>query len=305
MVSAEGDVIDSHKQVYNLAFGIYGFSEYYRATGNFESLNRAIQLFRLIEEHCYDRLNRGYFEACTREWLPTDEMRLGPMDLNEKKSMNTHLHLLEAYTNLFRVWPDRRLRQSLTELIRVMAERIVDRETGHFQLFFDEFWNVRSHKVSYGHDIEGSWLLWEAAETLGNKEVFSSTRDLVIRMADTVYREGLDTEFGGLYNEKEDGNILLDGEKVWWVQCEAMVGFLNAFQLTERRSFFDSALEIWRFSNEYLIDKVHGEWFYTVSRQGKPIESLDKVGPWKCPYHNGRACMELINRLNEILAEKA
>jgi mannobiose 2-epimerase len=300
-VDANGAVGDTRKHLYNLAFGIYGLSEYYRATGNYESLDRAIRMFKLIEERCYDPDNRGYLEAFTREWHPAADLRLGGGDMNESKSMNTHLHLLEAYTNLFRVWPDERLRRALAELIEVMAQKIADSQTGHFRLYFDEAWNPKSGRISFGHDIEGSWLLCEAAEAISEKDILTSTRALAVRMAEAVYGEGLDPECGGLFNEQEDGCVLDEGAKVWWVQCEALVGFLNAFQLTGKPCFFDAALAIWKFSVEYLSDKVHGEWYDTVSRQGKPDESLDKVGPWKCPYHNGRACMEAVSRLNAII----
>lgn len=299
MVDFRGRVTCDRKQVYNLAFGIYGLSEYYRATGEREALNRAIRLFHLIEEHCYDQANRGYLEACARDWSLTDELRLSPKDLNEKKSMNTHLHLLEAYTNLFRVWQDERLREKLRELLKVMLTRVIDPETNHFKLFFDERWNSKAEIVSFGHDIEGSWLLCDAAEALGDEQLLGSVRERAVEMARKVYEEGIDTEYGGLYNEVEVG-MKPDTRKIWWPQCEAVVGFINAHQLTGREDFSEAAFQIWRFCDRFLLDKIYGEWFYSVTREGSPIQTDDKVGPWKCPYHNGRACMEVMSRLGNI-----
>lgn len=299
MLDHRGVVIDPRKQLYNLAFGIYGLSEYYRATGIKESLRRAIQLFQLIEQHYYDRVNKGYYEACSRDWLLTYDMRLSKKDLNEKKTMNSHLHLMEAYTNLLRVWDNDQLRHSLDELIQVTINHIISPQTCHFNLFFDESWNPKLNMISFGHDIEGSWLLTEAATVMGDEKLFNIVKEKTVKMAQKVYEEGLDNEYGGLFNEFID-EVLQDPSKVWWPQCEAMVGFINAFELTGKEYFLKAAYQIWRFIDRYLVDRVNGEWFGEVSRDGKPNQTHDKVGPWKCPYHNGRACMEIISRLGKL-----
>ncbi len=296
MVDHRGKATNPVKHVYNLAFGIYGLSEYYRATGETESLSRAIQLFKMIEECCYDHRNKGYLEARARDWSPSNQWRLGPKDLNVEKSMNTHLHLLEAYTNLKRVWSDEQLKNKLSELIEVILHKVIDPETSHFQLYFNEDWDSKTKLISFGHDIEGSWLLTEAAKELGDQVLLDKVQKIAIAMAQKVYEEGLDLKTGGLFNESENGT-LKGTSKVWWPQCEAMVGFINAFELTGKEYFFEAAYEIWSFIERYLVDLINGEWFGEVSGGGKPNPSHDKVGSWKCPYHNGRACMEAIKRL--------
>jgi mannobiose 2-epimerase len=295
-VDTLGRVVNSRKQVYNLSFGIYGFSEYYRATGVPESLDRAIRLFWLIEQNCYDSGNMGYFEARSRDWTSIDDTRLSPLDLNEQKSMNTHLHLLESYTNLLRVWDNAQLRNKLHELIKVAITYLIDPQTSHFKLFFDERWNSKADLISMGHDIEGSWLLYEAAGVLGDEDLLAKVKNIAIAMAQRVYEEGIDPEYGGLFNELENG-ILRSNVKIWWPQCEAMVGFFNAFQLTGEKHFWEAAHGIWQFIQRHLLDKENGEWFGGTTREGVPIKNYYKVGPWKCPYHNSRACMELIARL--------
>lgn len=296
MADYQGNPVNTRKQIYNIAFGIYGLSEYYRATGEKESLDRAIQLFRDVEKYSYDKENRGYFEAFTREWAEIGDMRLSPKDLNAEKSMNTHLHVLEAYTNLYRVWKDRELERKLEELIHVTADHIIDNHTWQFKLYFDRTWRSLNHHISYGHDIEGSWLLYEAAEVLGNRELVEKCRGIAVRMAQKVYEDGIDREYGGLLYEAE-GQALIDPRKHWWPHAEAMVGFMNAYQLTGEEHFYRTSWEMWKFTDRYIIDHEHGEWFSLLTRDLKVIGEAPKVEPWKCPYHNSRACFELLERL--------
>lgn len=300
MVDDQGKVMNSDKLVYNLAFGIYGLSEYFRASKVPESLEKAMKLYNLIEKNCYDQFNQGYFEACTREWALKEDMQLSPRDLVAKKSMNTHLHLLEAYTNLFRVWKHPILKDKLQELIQVMEDYIINQENYHFKLFFDEQWNSKINTLSYGHDIEGSWLLYEAAEVLGEPNLLHTVRDISIAMAQKVLDEGIDQEYGGLYNEIENG-VLKNADKAWWPQCEAMVGFFHAYHLTGKHNFLEAVYQIWDFTAHHLLDYEYGEWFGETSREGTPSQEYYKVGPWKCPYHNGRMCLELISRIEKCL----
>lgn len=302
MVDFKGDLVDGKKQIYNLAFGIYGFSEYYRATGIKEGLSRAIELFNLIEQYSYDELNKGYIEALDREWNILSDMRLSPKDLNSKKSMNTHLHILEAYTNLLRVWDNNTLREKLEELVTVTIEKIIDNESYQFKLFFDKNWNSLNMSISYGHDIEGSWLLYEAAEICGNKELIVKVKEISIKMAKKVLQDGIDKESGGIYNERHADGII-DGRKAWWPQAEAMVGFMNAYELTNNKEYFEASKGIWDFVNKYFIDKEFGEWFNEIDFDGKSDSMMAKVDPWKCPYHNSRACLEVIERLNKYLTK--
>ncbi|MBW7456074.1 AGE family epimerase/isomerase, partial [Paenibacillus sepulcri] len=171
MITAQGAPSQDKKQVYGQAFVIYALAEYVRATGDHKPLKLAEQVYRLLEKHAYDPVHRGYVEALARDWGETSDMSLSGKDLNERKSMNTHLHVLEAYTNLYRVWRQDGLRGKLQELIEVHLERIIDPQSHHFLLFFNDEWESKSGDVSYGHDIEGSWLLYEAAEVLGNHEL--------------------------------------------------------------------------------------------------------------------------------------
>ena len=297
-VNFKGRPSDTRKHLYAQAFTIYAFSEYYRATGKSRSLELAIELFRAMEKHGYDKKFKGYFEACTREWGIAEDLRLSSKDLNEKKSMNTHLHILEAYTNLLRVWSDDILRNKLKELIEVIIEHIIDPNTHHFKLFFDESWNVKSDSISYGHDIEGSWLLCEASEVLGDKQVIKKVKEVAVKMAQATYEEGIDCD-GGILNEASSRGFT-DLNKDWWPQAEAVVGFLNAYQLTGNEHFWDASYRCWQFIEQHIIDKEHGEWFWGVNRKGDFLKDREKAGPWKCPYHNSRACFEVISRLESL-----
>lgn len=297
MLDASGKPVQNKKQIYGQAFAIYAFSEYYRAAGKQEALDLAAELFALLEKYGYDPEHGGYVEALGSDWAPTDDLSLSAKDLNVAKSMNTHLHVLEGYTNLFRVWKDGKLKKALAELIEVTLEHIVNRSTGHFLLFFDQDWTVKSHEVSYGHDIEGSWLLTEAAEVLGDETLLEKTRQIALAMAEAVYREGIDRD-GGLFNEAGPGG-LTDPGKDWWPQAEAVVGFYNAYQMTGDEKFTDAALQSWSFIDRFIVDKQFGEWRWGVSREGSPRQGEMKVSAWKCPYHNSRACFEMIERLSK------
>jgi mannobiose 2-epimerase len=227
-------------------------------------------------------------------------MRLSPKDLNSKKSMNTHLHILEAYTNMYRVWKDRNFEAKFRELINVTIDHIISEDTYQFKLFFDEKWNSLVGTVSYGHDIEGSWLLYEAAEVLGDDELIKKAGHIAVKMAEKAYEDGMDREFGGLFNDKhEDGKI--HDIKAWWPQAEAMAGFLNAYQLSGDEKFMEASYDMWRYIDKYFLDKAKGEWFNEVTRDGKVLEHMAKVDPWKCPYHNSRACFEVFERLEKLM----
>ena len=298
-----GKPSDYSKEIYGQAFLIYGLSEYYLATGDSAALEKAKELFYLIEKHCHDDANKGYFETFSRDWKAAEKAVLATGNPREKKTMNTHLHLLEAYTNLYRAWKEEKLQARLIELIEIFQKHIIDSETFHFKLFFDEKWHSTSNIVSFGHDIEGSWLLCEAAEVLGQPEKIHEVETIALKMAQAVYEQGLDGD-GGLLYEGQAGKIT-DTNKEWWPQAETVVGFLNAYQLSGPRSnrgehFFTAAFKCWEFIQQHIVDKTHGEWFWRVARDGTPDLKEPKVSQWKCPYHNARACLETIRRLKAI-----
>ena len=293
-VTAEGVPADDRQQMYAIAFMIYGLTEYARATGLAENvLELAIGLYRDIEDNSYDAARGGYMEAFTADWKPIDDLRLSDKDANEKKTMNTHLHILEAYTNLYRVWPDKELAGKIRGLIGNFTDHIIDGRTHHLHLFFDESWEVRRGVISYGHDIEASWLLLEAAEVLGDRDLIRRVKVLAVKIAEASM-EGVNPD--GSMNYELDGGHLI-AERHWWVQAEAMVGFLNAWQLTGEASFYDKFLAVWAYTKKYIIDGEKGEWFWGRTADGEVMPGQDKVGFWKCPYHNSRACMDVIRRL--------
>jgi len=298
MLDYAGVPVDTKKRVYGQAFTIYALAEYGHATGELEATDRAMRLVEQIEAVGHDDANRGYFETYERDWTLAVDQRLSDVDMDEKKSMNTHLHLLEAYATLLRYNEDVTVRFRLRELIEVFLKYIIDPATQHFILFFDEEWNPRSKKISFGHDIEGNWLLCEAAEVLGDAGVLGRVRATAIKMAQAVYEQGLDAD-GGLFYECEPGGPI-DTDKHWWPQAEAVVGFLNAYELSGQKHFMDAAERSWAFIEEHIVDPVHGEWFWLVSKEGFPDARHDKVGPWKCPYHNSRTCFEGMERLDRI-----
>jgi len=295
----DGKVRASRKQIYAIAFTIYGLVEYYLACGEDRPLKVARGLFRDIEAQAYDQERNGYIEAMTREWEAMEDQRLSEKDDNESKTMNTHLHILEAYGNLFRVWKDPALERALENLIRLFLDKFVDRERNQLNLFFDENWKLKSTLISYGHDIECSWLLHEAAQILGKAELVKETEEVAVKMA-RASESGL-ADNGGLCYEYFPESMVLEKEKHWWPQAEAMVGYFNAWQLSDQEEFLDRSLGSWTFIQEQLIDHQLGEWYWSVDEDGKPQTEKEKAGFWKCPYHNGRACMELIRRINGIL----
>ena len=294
----DGSPYDVKKQIYAQAFTIYGLSEYFKINGNPSVLKRATELFHLIEEKSFDKAENGYVEALNREWDEMADIRLSEKDMNERKSMNTHLHILEAYANLYLVWKDKFLKQQLENLIELFLDKIINPTDFHQNLFFDDNWNTRSSLISYGHDIETSWLLHEAAHILGNKKLTEHVSEISIGMCDAV-KKGI-SEKGAIYYESDRLKKHSDNEIEWWAQAEGIVGYLNAFELSRNAEYLNIAIDIIRFIENYIVDNTHGEWFFRVTEKGKPILSHEKAGFWKCPYHNTRACLELIHRIHQF-----
>lgn len=296
---SEGRPICTQKKTYGQAFLIYGLSEYFRLTEDPSCLAMAQELFERIETHAWDDQHLGYFEVMEQDWTLSRKQQLSDEDLIAPKSMNTHLHILEAYTNLYAAWKSPWLARQLEHLLEVFQRHIVDPATHHFHLFFDRQWTSLTSRISFGHDIEGSWLLDRTVEVLNQAEWTEKIHPLSLRIAQAVYNKGLDHDFGLLYEAGQHGEI--NAEKHFWCQAEAVVGFLNACQRSRQARFFDAAWKLWQFIENYQIDKTYGEWFWKLDAGGRPDLSMPKISEWKCPYHNSRACIETIQRLNMLL----
>jgi mannobiose 2-epimerase len=292
-VDHNGQPLDTKKQIYAIAFAVYGLSEFYAASQREQAKQYAIALYEVIEQHSHDKVKLGYIEALTKDWKEIDDLRLSEKDSNEKKSMNTHLHILEAYANLYRIWPDEGLKKNIIELINLFLDHIIDPLSNHLRLFFDEDWNSKGDIVSYGHDIEAAWLVQEAAEIIRNETLINQVKKRSVLIA-TASERGLDKD-GGLWYEKKADHLVK--EKHWWPQSEAMVGFYNAYELTGDNQFLARSLDSWKFIQRHLLDNK-GEWYWGVREDYTVMEGEDKIGMWKCPYHNGRACIELIRRID-------
>lgn len=300
-LNADGTPLDTKKQTYAIAFAIYGLAEYVRLTNNQEALNAAIRLFEDLEAHAYkwdnekmSKCKNGYVEALTRDWQPIADMRLSEKDENGVFTMNTHLHVLEAYTNLYRVLKNvqrddvqgtkERITKQLRTLIDIFANRIFDPATGHLMLFFDEKWQPSNTHTSPGHDIEAAWLLHEALEVLGDEELLNQTLPVIHSLAQAAEDDIMD-------------------EKEWWCYAEAVVGYIDQWKLYQDEKPIESNINLelaetaFHYIQTHLMDSENGEWFWAILPDGTPDRTHDKAGFWKCPYHNSRMCIEIIERL--------
>lgn len=294
------------KQIYAQAFWIYALSSYYEITKDPKVLDEAILLFELIEKYSFDAQFGGYFEAFSRDWNALNDLRLSPKDENAVKTMNTHLHILEAYTGLYKIWPDTFLLNQIQGLLDCFDLHIIDAKTHHLRLFFDNSYTAQGTVVSYGHDIEAAWLLLEAASTIKDKVRIKKMEQQCVALA-IAAKEGIDPGTGGLNYEKtynikstsaSSGHLI--AEKHWWVQAEAMVGFSEAYLQTLNPEFLDCTLQIWQYIQNYILSKT-GEWLWGINENGHPMKGYYKIGLWKCPYHNLRAMLEMQKRLNRMV----
>lgn len=297
-VNYKGEPLDTKKQIYASAFAIYGLSEYWKATRNEAARQAAIDLYGVIEQYSFDRAGTGYIDAFARDWQPMEDIRLSAKDANEKKTMNTHLHVLEAYTNLYAIWGEEELRRKIEGLIDNFTQHIINGKTHHLGLFFDEHWNAKGNTVSYGHDIEAAWLIQEAAEAIEDEDRIVQARTWAVTIADAA-KEGLDAD-GGLWYEYEPAANHLVKEKHNWPQAEAMVGFMNAYQVNQDESYLQLSYKSWLFIQQHIKDQQAGEWYWGVYENYQPMAGQDKAGLWKCPYHNSRACLEIIKRIDGL-----
>jgi mannobiose 2-epimerase len=286
-----GNPINKRKQVYAQSFTIYALSEYYIFTKNEEAKKWAIEIFNLLEKHAKDTLNKGYFEAFKEDWSPIKDMRLSHKDINASKTMNTHLHVLEAYTSLLKIYDNQQLKESLNMLVEVFLEKFLNTEN-HYELFFDNEWNLLSDFISFGHDIEAAWLLIEAAKMIGGDEILQKTKRVALKVADTFLAEAIDKK-GAVINEKNRRTNHTDTDRHWWSQVEALVGLKYANDIEHNQKYINASLKIWEFTKEYLIDTKNGEWFFRIDKNEKVYINEDKVSMWKAPYHTTRACVIL------------
>jgi len=289
----KGEPINKRKQVYAQAFGIYALSEYYIFSKNDEAKKWAIELFELLEKYANDKLNLGYLEAFNEDWSFIKDMRLSNKDMNASKTMNTNLHVLEAYTSLLKIYDDKKLKQSLKTLVKLFLTKFLNSEN-HFDLFFDKDWNLLSNSISFGHDIETAWLLIEAAKLLDDKGLLKKTKAIAIQITETFLEEALDDD-GAVLNEKNTTTNFFDTDKHWWPQMEALVGLNYAYNIKKEERYISRSLKIWAFTKKHIIDHKNGEWHFRVDKKGEPYANEDKVSMWKAPYHTTRACM-LLNK---------
>lgn len=290
----DGSALDRSKKIYGQAFCIYALSEYCRATGDSEALRTAAELCNLIEQHAHDASFGGYIEVLARDWSSAADLRLSEKDMDVAKSMNNHLHILEAYTNLYRVWPNPVVEKRLRELIRLFGSVMLT-PGGHFDLFFDGDWKVRSNSYTYGHDIEGAWLLYAAAEVLNDEELLGQVSKWAVIIADAVAAEAMNGEGGLAYEGR--GGTTVDSGREWWPQAEAILGFWHAYRITEDEKYADIAAQLWNFIRQRVVDRVQGEWFWRIFADGSVDRKEPKVSEWKDPYHGIRMCLQMLRFL--------
>ncbi|WP_423126579.1 AGE family epimerase/isomerase [Gaoshiqia sp. Z1-71] len=291
-INADGTPLNAEKQTYAIAYAIYGLAEHYRAIGNKESLKQAIELYRTLEKRAFDPLNGGYIESFSRNWETPERFGYDGSGI-AAKTMNTHLHVLEAYTLLYKVWPDKELKKQLTGLINLFYEKIIDQKTGHQKLFLTMEWENLEHIDSYGHDMELSWLLFESAEAIKDKTLIRRTEKMALKLVDIQMKEGWNPD-GSLLYERNNGQI--HGGLEWWPQAESVVAFYNAWQISGDEKYLDAAIKTWSWIKNNLVDTKYGGWYGGVGPDGKPNLVRPKVSLWKCPYHNSRMAFELFQR---------
>jgi len=291
-LDSEGNMKDDTKQTYACAFGIYGLSEHFRATGNQQSLEAALKLYNILEEKVHDKTGLGYIESFRRDFSRAS-MKGVDGQMNATKTMNTHIHLLEAYTALYQAWPDEGLKENLKELLGILSSKLYSPQRNHLILFCDDNWKAIGEADSYGHDIETSWLMTEAAAVIGDPTLKKQVDAQAVKMARTALKEGLNAEGAMRYEKTPQG---MSNKMSWWPQCETIIGAVNAWQLTGEKSFLDAALKNWSYVKTHFIDKKQGEWFKELTEAGQPMNA-PKVSEWNCPYHNSRLGFEMAEQL--------
>jgi len=295
LLSPDGKVIDGKKHIYSQTFVIYGLSEYYTISHDQNALDLAIEIYHLIVEKSKDLVNGGYTEAFSADWKELSDLRLSDKDVNVQKTMNTHLHIVEAFANLYESWADEELKSEIISILYLINEKFIDHKSGHLKLFFDNKWQDHTDVISYGHDVEASWLLLRCAEIVEDDKLIEVYKEVAIKLMDSSI-SAIDAD-GGLWYEKGINSGVLIKEKHWWPQSEFVIGAMNAYQLTSDIRYLNYCQNNWTFLKNHIKDPT-GEWYWGIDTDGHQMKNQDKVGFWKCPYHNVRMCLELINRIN-------
>ncbi len=292
MMKYDGEPCDTMKHTYNQAFAIYALSTYFEASGCEEALDLAFELFDTVEEKCTDDV--AYMEAFDREWQLIENDALSENGLMADKTMNTVLHLIEAYTVLYKVSGDEEVAERLRFLLDITENKIYDHDAHKLLVFFDRELSVIGDIHSYGHDIEAQWLIDRACDVLGDEELKERWKKYDLEISENIYDIAYDKQSGSLFNERD--NDYINRKRIWWVQAETVVGFVNAYQHGGDKKFLEAAEKVMEWIKSKQVDKRCGEWYSQLDENGEPAQ-LAVVDEWKCPYHNGRMCMEIIARL--------
>lgn len=289
-VSRYGLVSDSTKHTYNQAFAVYGLSSYYEVTKDPEVIELAFKLFDIIETKMKDE--GGYLESFGRDFQPEINDKLSENGVIADRTMNTLLHVMEAYTELYRVTSDERVKSAIEQTLKIHLEHIWDEDLNRQKVFMDKDYNSIIDLYSYGHDIETSWLLDRTIEILDEQKIKDEYKDITHRMLRHVWHDAYD---GSTANECENG--IIDSRRIWWVQAETVIGFINEYMKTDDEEALNNAVRTWDFIDKYIVMKAYPcEWYSEVDRNGNPNRTLPVADEWKCPYHNGRMCVEIIRR---------
>ncbi|MCI5934637.1 MAG: AGE family epimerase/isomerase, partial [Lachnospiraceae bacterium] len=289
----DGTPLDTTKHTYNQAFAIYALCAYYEASKNAQAKDLAMELYRLIEERCCD--NGGYLEAFKRDFSPESNEKLSENGVLAERTMNTLLHVMEAYTQLYKITHDSSVRLRLVWMLELVKDKIYNPTLQRQEVFFDKDYHSLIDLHSFGHDIEAAWLIDRALEILNMPKLTLAIGKITAQLEKRTYELAYDGR--SFANECENG--VVNEHRIWWVQAESIVGFVNAYQKNpEKKEYLEAAEHIWEFVKTCVVDSRDGsEWFNEVDKEGKPYPDKPIVEPWKCPYHNGRMCMELMKRL--------
>lgn len=288
----DGTPLDTTKHTYCQAFAIYALSSFYDASKDESALKLAYELYELVETRCRDEI--GYLEAFKRNFEPESNEKLSENGVEAARTMNTLLHMYEAYTELYRVDGNPQVKERLLEMLDIIENKLYNPEIPRQEVFFDRDWNSIIDLHSYGHDIEAAWLIDRGLDVIGDEELTARISVITKALTECIYKKALTDK--GVWNEEECG--VVDKRKIWWVQNESVVGFINGFQRDNNKTeYLEAARSVWEFCKEYQIDKRCGsEWIGTLDVDNNPLVEEDMAGPWKCPYHNGRMCLEVIRR---------